>query len=345
MKQAMLKHKLVLFYVITYVISWSAWFVMWRIYQSGQWSPLVYLFSTLGALGPLLALLILERLTKKELSLRQVFTQIKLRGAKRIWFLPAIVALPLITLLSNVGNYLLGREPVFRLINPGPDALGMWMLPVMIIHFAASLLTSPLFEEPGWRGFALGELQAKFGRELGSLSVGLLWWLWHQPMNLTFGIQPSLYAALSMLALSFMIDSLFNLSDKNLFTAMLAHQSSGTVILFFYQGSANWLQLTLLTGFVLWLRWREREQVSSSVSGGVTMLVNQEAIAIAQAEALALCQKIRYENAGKFWSPAYWQCWGCVKFSKGDAAKMCFSNAPGNRGCIWVNQRFDQKNI
>jgi membrane protease YdiL (CAAX protease family) len=68
------------------------------------------------------------------------------------------------------------------------------------------LLTSPLFEEPAWRGFALGSLQARLGREVGSLVVGLLWWLWHQPMNLTFGLEPTLYSAISMVALSLMGD-------------------------------------------------------------------------------------------------------------------------------------------
>ena len=95
----------------------------------------------------------------------------------------------------------------------------------MAIHFFTSLITSPLFEEPGWRGFALVNLQDRFGREAGSLIVGLLWFVWHQPMNVTFGIQPSVYSFVSMVAFSFMIDSLFNLSGKNLLTAMLAHPS------------------------------------------------------------------------------------------------------------------------
>ena len=73
-------------------------------------------------------------------------------------------------------------------------------------------------------------------------------------MNLTFGIQPTLFAAVSMVALSFMINSLYNLSGRNLFTAMLAHQSSGTVLTFLYQGSNNWLQLGLLIGLVVFLR-------------------------------------------------------------------------------------------
>jgi hypothetical protein len=72
------------------------------------------------------------------------------------------------------------------------------------------------------------------------------------------------------------------------------------------------------------------------------MSTNTKVAPISQENALALCQQIRAENANQFWSTVAWQCWGCMKFSKGNPAKMCFSNAPDNRGCQWVNQRYDQ---
>ncbi|MGC9358168.1 MAG: CPBP family intramembrane glutamic endopeptidase [Anaerolineae bacterium] len=258
MNQTVLRYKTLLFYVFTFVISWISWLLMSWVYDGGELSPVVYIFSSLGGLGPLLSLVILEKLSQKAISVRDILGQIRIRKAERPWwFLPAIFALPLITILGNVGYVLLGREEVFRLIKPGPDELGISVVLVMIIHFVASLVTSPLFEEPGWRGFALGNLQSRFGRELGSLMVGLLWWVWHQPMNLPFGIQPTVHSFLFMIAASFMIDSLFNLSGRNLFTAMLAHQSMGTVFTFVYQGTDNWLQLGLLVGFVILLRFRE----------------------------------------------------------------------------------------
>jgi uncharacterized protein len=257
MDKSVFKYRIVLFYFFTFAISWLSWFLMSRVYQGGQLTPIVYVFSTIGGLGPLLALLILQGLSGKLISVKQILSQIRIRKGNTAWFLASIFALPIITIASNIGYYFMGKEPLLRLIKSGPDTLGLMVLPIMAIHFATSLITSPLFEEPGWRGFALGILQTKFGRDIGSLIVGLMWWIWHQPMNLTFGIQPSIYSALSMILLSFMIDSLFNLSEKNLFTAMLAHQSSGTVIAFLYQGTNNLLQLCLLLGFLILLRMRE----------------------------------------------------------------------------------------
>lgn len=254
MRNAALKYRVIIFYAAAFAIAWFSWFVMSRVYDGRQPSPVVYLFSTLGGLAPLIALAVLERLTHKEVSLRGILSQIRLRGTRPLWFLLAVFALPAITLLGNVGSHLLDPDSALRWIRPGPDELGASVVLIMAVHFAASLVTSPLFEEPGWRGFALPIVQGRLGRLWGSLVVGVLWWAWHQPMNLTFGLQPSVHSFLSMLGLSFVIDSLFNLSGRNLLVAMLAHQSSGTVLAFLHPGTAVGLQLGLLLAFVIALR-------------------------------------------------------------------------------------------
>ena len=68
-----------------------------------------------------------------------------------------------------------------------------------------------------------------------------------------------------MVALSFMIDSLFNLSGQNLFIAMLAHQSYSTVFTFLVQGDQNWFELGLRVVFVVVLRLLERSASSSQL--------------------------------------------------------------------------------
>jgi len=55
-------------------------------------------------------------------------------------------------------------------------------------------------------------------------------------------------------------------------------------------------------------------------------------------KALNICEEIRKEKGVKLFS----QCWGCVKFSKNDPDKMCFSGAD-NRGCKLVNELYDKR--
>ncbi len=60
--------------------------------------------------------------------------------------------------------------------------------------------------------------------------------------------------------------------------------------------------------------------------------------------AVRLCDEIQAENLKK-WAFSYkrmW-CWGCRTFTKGRPDKMCFVNAPGNRGCDQINNMFDSK--
>jgi len=254
MNQYVSKNKIASFYGFAFLISWISWFSMSFVYDGNQPGLFVYAFSTLGGAGPLLSLFILQKLTNKEVSVKNILSQIRIREAKIKWVIPAVFAIPTMAVLGNLGYYAIGKEEELQLINEGPDELGGFVILVMVLHFVASLVTSPLFEEPGWRGFALGKLQKRWGRTAGSLLVGVLWWAWHQPMNITFGLIPSMFSTTTMIARSFAIDSLFNLSDKNLFIAMLAHQSMGTVITFLYQGNENWLQLILTFLFVIFLR-------------------------------------------------------------------------------------------
>jgi hypothetical protein len=68
------------------------------------------------------------------------------------------------------------------------------------------------------------------------------------------------------------------------------------------------------------------------------MTVTGSSEAIPEDIALKLCAEARQEKGVKVLS----QCWGCVKFSKGDPVKMCFSSRPDNRGCGIINKRYDQ---
>jgi membrane protease YdiL (CAAX protease family) len=214
-------------------------------------------FSTVGGLGPLLSLILAEKLSGREEVVKDILSRIRIKHINVRWALTAALIYPIITLLSQLLYALIGLNDQVELINPKVDHLGLFVIPVMAIHFAASLLTSPLFEEPGWRGFALVKLQNQYGRFIGSLIVGVLWWIWHQPMNIPFGNMPSVYSFAKMLAFSFFIDSLFNLSCRNLFIAMLAHQSYGTTFTFLNQGTGNMFQLVFMVLVVVGLRVRE----------------------------------------------------------------------------------------
>jgi len=57
--------------------------------------------------------------------------------------------------------------------------------------------------------------------------------------------------------------------------------------------------------------------------------------------ALRLCQEIRRDNRGKWYSFYGIWCAMCDRVSKGNVSKLCFSGGEGNRGCSQANRRWD----
>lgn len=55
--------------------------------------------------------------------------------------------------------------------------------------------------------------------------------------------------------------------------------------------------------------------------------------------ATRICSDLRREKGVKLFS----QCWGCMRFSKGDPMKMCFSDKSDNRGCSKVNEAYGRQ--
>lgn len=55
-----------------------------------------------------------------------------------------------------------------------------------------------------------------------------------------------------------------------------------------------------------------------------------------------LCAQIMAEHRGRWWRPAEWRCWWCADMSRGDPSLMGFASSPDNRGCPFVNERWER---
>ena len=263
-----MKHQLALFFALTIPI---AWFWCGQMVL-GLW-PIEYIIvpSSLGGISPILVLVILQKLSSKGVDLDGIVKTARPSGRHIPYLVLSAFAFPVLFTLGNLLSFLMGFESQLLLLNPGPADLGWALIAIVPITFFPGLITSPLFEETGWRGFALPKLQAKYGREAGSLIVGSYWWLWHQMSNIAFAIYPSALGYLSTLGQSFGIDSMYNLSKRNLLVAMFAHESLFIVFTYLYQtnnilASIGILSLTWL--FVLILRLREHSaNIPASLEG------------------------------------------------------------------------------
>lgn len=252
------RHKVAFFYVIALAWSNAIWIPMALHTLLIIYFPIpLVVGQTIGGASPIGALYLLQKLTKGEVSLTVMFHRKSGESLfkKILLYAPSIVAFPLLAVLAS----LLGQGSVpsgdLQVFLAGPlETLGVGGIFATIPALAVgSLLSSPILEEPGWRGFAATQLQARFGWVIASFTVGTLWWIWHIPINIVNGIEVSLLSYVGMLGTSFLIDAIFNAAGRRLFAAMLCH--AGTIVCFtFFSGIYVWQMIPVAWGAALAIR-------------------------------------------------------------------------------------------
>lgn len=142
MKKFIVKHQLALFFVLTLSIGWFWWAQM----VLNLW-PQEYIIvpSTLGGLSPILTLMILQKISAKEVDLDGIVKTARVGKSHALWLVIGTFLLPIVFLLGNILTYVVGFEAQLILLNPGPDELGWALLAIVPITFFPGLITSPLF--------------------------------------------------------------------------------------------------------------------------------------------------------------------------------------------------------
>lgn len=253
MKNFISRYKVLLFLVIALLSSWSIWIPM-ALGRLGiiEFNVPIIIGQSIGGIAPLIVLILLDKITKGGYGIKQIFDSIRIKGKNIIWLIPAALILPLTTISGSLLNYWVINEGELRILAIAPlNTLGFWLIAIIPLTFFAGLLSSPILEEPCWRGFALGHLQNKFGKHIGSLILGSFWWLWHQPINIANGLEVNFYSYLIMLSHSFLFDSIYNLSSKNLLSAMFAHSSAIITYNYIYQSQNIYVLLIFLIAIIV----------------------------------------------------------------------------------------------
>src|SRR6266545_4850971 len=136
---------------------------------------------TPAIIGPTAAALIMTAVTGGRAGIGQLLHRLVRWRLGISWYLFVLVGIPLVYLLGAI-VVAGGRLPDV------PGSLLLRLAQSYPIGFVFTFFTGgPLFEEPGWRGFALPRLQQRYRPLAGSLILGVLWALWHLPMFLIPG--------------------------------------------------------------------------------------------------------------------------------------------------------------
>ena len=205
------RHRLALFFALAFAISWLAW-------------PLTLLnpnSSPLIPFGPALAAVITAALSGGKSELMRLLGQlVRWRVAGR-WYVLA-VGLPCLLVTVATALTVSGGAPAPEL---GPNP-GWFML---LGTFAFTLVIVGIFEELGWRGYALPLLQRNRPALSAALLLGLAWGAWHLPELISdpTGQRPPLPFLLMILAQSVLLAWLYN-SSGSVPVCMVFHAAFNT---------------------------------------------------------------------------------------------------------------------
>jgi uncharacterized protein len=254
-------HPLFFFFLLAYLFSWIMIipFILaqWHLIP-GDWT----LAFTLNAFaGPFLSAYIMSRVTGGKDAVRKLFRSSIFQWREGwLWYAFVLLGIPALWILGII-------------VLPGALASFTGVPTATIISYPLSyipilLFGGPLGEEPGWRGFALPRMQARWGALKGTLLLGVLWTFWHLPHFLTIAQRggPGVdYARLmlvnlpiffgALMCLTIIMSWVYNHTHGSLWMALLLHASinafGGAVTPLFPAAIVQNSDLCLLAGLAL----------------------------------------------------------------------------------------------
>ena len=218
------RHPIITFFVLAYALSW--------------WGVILYTINhdlpPVASFGPFLAALVVLAITQGKVGVLGLLKRMVRWRVGPAWYAAALGLPVAITLCAMLLNVLLGAQA------PSAAELGGWsgLLPTFFI-----LLLIPGFggawEEPGWRGYALPQLQTGRSALFASLILGVLIAGWHLPLMVVGQVHYS--DIVTIMGGVVVFNWVFNNANGSVLVIMLMHATnnaiSGTFIFPMFSGA------------------------------------------------------------------------------------------------------------
>ncbi|MBC7315772.1 MAG: CPBP family intramembrane metalloprotease, partial [Chloroflexi bacterium] len=209
-------------YILAFAISWLGW-VPQALFRRGMFPLDTPLFTLLGGGGPTLAAIIVTLALHEKGGIRRLFAPLAQWRASPGWFV-FVGAFWFVVAGIALGLGALGGQK----IPPFDPRIGSRLFAVFV-----GMLLSNVWEEIGWRGFALPRLQERLADWVIVLFMGILWSLWHLPLlwnpSSPMSHLPFYGEILFSLALTVLYTWLYRNTKGSLLFVTIFHALSNTV--------------------------------------------------------------------------------------------------------------------
>jgi membrane protease YdiL (CAAX protease family) len=213
-------HPLPAFFALAYAVSWGILLVLYGMMRAP--AAVVIFVQTLG---PTIAARIVLTTIGGRVAYREMRHRGRLWRVPFRWYLLGLAVIP----AACLGAVAVLPGGIGALQNASAGSIVSTFAFFLVFGF----FSGPLFEEPGWRGFALPRLERDRGPLVGTLILGVLWGVWHLPQFLVpewaaqnGGSDPATIAAFLVLVmtLSPVLTWVYNRTGS-LWLAMVTHAS------------------------------------------------------------------------------------------------------------------------
>jgi len=241
---------LLLFFVITYVVTWACFFGSAALRDTGPpFAALRWPVFYLGVFAPSLVALALTARVDGSVGIQALLRRLIQSQVRARWYVFAVGYMAAIKLASAlVYRLTTGTWPRF-----GEEA---WYIILVAIVFST---LGQAGEEIGWRGYALPRLAERIGLGGGSVILGVTWALWHLPLFFIFPEADTHGQSfpgylLSVTALSVAIAWLYAHTRGSLLLTMLMHSAinqTKNIVSSAVPGATN--PMALSTSLLAWI--------------------------------------------------------------------------------------------
>jgi membrane protease YdiL (CAAX protease family) len=241
----MRNHPILAFFVLAYAVSSILWIPV-LLFGLPTFNPATHAPSLVIlpgiAIGVSGSAFFMTWLTQGRAGVRRLLQRLVLWRVGLQWYAVAVLLIPVTEVL--IAATVLGT----------PDVLGALSPSALLLYpaaYAAHFFFGPLFEEAGWRGFALPRLQHRYGPLRGTLLLGLLWACWHfflylptffQAGDIVDGLVSTANFVVFATSASFIFTWLLNNTQASLLLAILLHGS--------VDGTATYVQVLAERGVI-----------------------------------------------------------------------------------------------
>ena len=168
------------FFILSFVITWGFTFLFIYplnfIYQMRSYDSFIGIMCVIAvgmqSFGPIFAAIITISIYNGKKGMKEFGKRLVNFKVKYYWYLCVLLLPVIVYSIPIIGNIILGNLDSHSVFNVSSWGINASVIIINIIY-------AGIAEEPGWRGYAVPEMNKRFRPIVSGAIIGVIWAIWH----------------------------------------------------------------------------------------------------------------------------------------------------------------------